>query len=423
VRWVRHPIRWAREHPATADRLLAALVTVIGVVSHLVAWEHEGEVVAGPSVPGVLLCFGAAVPLAWRRAHPIPVLVVITVNQGALEVMNAEGPGWLGVLIAAYSLGRHHSGRRLWWIAGPFVGAIAVFVISGAVIGEAPWGAVVTTLVMVPAVVLFGDSMRMQRKRLDDLAERAERAERERELLARQHVQDERTRIARELHDVVAHSVSVMVIQAGAARRQLESNPERANTALEAIESTGRAAMIEMRRILGVLREHDGGAGPLAPAPSLTQIGDLVRADPDLAVTLRTEGDLEGVPSGVEVSAYRIVQEALTNVRRHAGRVDDVTVRVSRLGGRLEIEVTDDGRGASTLVSSPPAGSDDAGHGLIGMRERVASSGGELSAGPRPGGGWRVHAQFPVPDTLPEPAEPAATAASSDDRERTTADA
>jgi len=375
-----------------ADALLAAFVAVLGLISHFVHHGTNGERIADPTVGGAILTLFASVPIAWRRRAPAVVLPIVTAAQFWLEAMNASGPGWLGVLVAAYSLGAYHSGKRLRLMAGAFIGAVAVFVTSAAVFGKAPWAAVASTMVITPAVVVFGDSMRMRRKRLSDLAERAERAERERELLARQHVQDERTRIARELHDVVAHSVSVMVIQAGAARRQLVSNPERANTALETIESTGRAAMIEMRRILGVLRDHDD-SGPLAPTPSLALLPDLVQVDPDLAVRLTTEGDLDDVPTGVEVNVYRVVQEALTNVRRHAGRVDDVAVRVTRSGDRLDVEIIDDGRGASTL--SEPAG-DGSGHGLIGMRERVASTGGEFSAGPRAGGGWRVHAVFPI---------------------------
>jgi signal transduction histidine kinase len=202
-------------------------------------------------------------------------------------------------------LPRRASRRRAHaWIGGIFSAIATLFIIAGIVVGEAPVGALVSTVVLFPAAIIFGDGMRRRRQRLVELAEREEVAERERELIARQQVQDERTRIARELHDVVAHSVSVMVIQAGAARRQLSNDPAQATAALEAIESTGRAAMDEMRRILGVLRQ-EVGAEERAPAPSLRQLPQLLRADADLPVTLHMDADLDQVPSGVELHAYR----------------------------------------------------------------------------------------------------------------------
>ena len=404
VRGVRHPIRWLRAHPRGADAILTALVVVIGLVAHFTArYSTDADNRADPSVLGVVLVLAAGVPLFWRRRHPLPVLIVVTLAQAGIELLNAGSSGWMAILIAAYSLGAHQQGLRLAWVGGGFVAAVGAFVVLGAVRGDTEWGAVASTMLMLPASIVFGDGMRGRRKRLADLAERAERAERERELLAHQTLQDERTRIARELHDVVAHSVSVMVIQAGAARRQLSRNPEAANRALETIEATGREAMTEMRRILGVLRqEHD--AAELAPSPSLDHLADLVRTDPDLPVVLLTEGDLDGIPGGIEVSVYRLVQEALTNVRRHAGRVDHVRVRLSRRDQQLEVEVTDDGRGASTLPGDGGRRPGGDGHGIVGMRERVTSAGGVLQAGPRPGGGWRVLATIPldaVPSSVP----------------------
>ncbi len=399
---VRHPIRWLRAHPRGADAILAGAVLVLGVVAHVTArYNNDADNNADPSVVGVLLVIVSTAPLYWRRRNPLPALVVITLAQAGIELLDAGSAGWMAILIAAYSLGAHQQGLRLAWVGGVFVAAVGGFVVLGAARGDAPWGAVASTMLMLPAAIVFGDGMRGRRKRLADLAERAERAERERELLAHQTLQDERTRIARELHDVVAHSVSVMVIQAGAARRQLSLNPDAANRALETIEATGREAMTEMRRILGVLRqEHD--AAERTPSPSLDHLADLVRTDPDLPVVLVTEGDLIGIPGGIEVSVYRLVQEALTNVRRHAGRVDHVRVRITRRNGDLEVEVTDDGRGASTLAAG--SGAPTAGHGIVGMRERVTSAGGVLQAGPRPGGGWRVMATIPLesmPSSVP----------------------
>jgi signal transduction histidine kinase len=374
---------------------------------------HDGEV-SDPTVLGVVLCLVGTVPLAWRRRWPVAVLVSVAIPQFVLAAMDADGPGWLGVLIACYSLGAHRVGEHTAWIGGIFSAVATLFIVAGIIAGEAPVGALVSTVVLFPAAIIFGDGMRRRRERLVEAAEREEHAARERELIARHQLKDERTRIARELHDVVAHSVSVMVIQAGAARRQLSTNPAHATEALEAIETTGRAAMDEMRRILGVLRQ-EAGADERAPAPSLRLLPALLEADRSLPVTLTMDADLDDIPSGVELHAYRVVQEALTNVRRHAGPVRSVAVCVGRRDGTLEVEVTDDGRGASTLVSKRGPGANDAGgHGLVGMRERVVAAGGRLSAGPRQGGGWRVHALFPLAATDPSrPAEPVDAAAPS----------
>ena len=386
--FLRHPIQWLREHPLAADWLLAGLLAVLGVVSHLVV---RGEDVVDPSVAGALLSVGATLPIGWRRRSPTAVLLVVTLCQMALEVMNADGPGWTGVLISAYTLGAYRSGHELRRAGVLLVLAVIGFIVVGALHGDAPWQALVSTPIVVGASVLLGDNMRRRRERSAELEERAERAERERHLLAYQHVQDERTRIARELHDVVAHSVSLMVIQTAAARRQLLAGPDGVDASLLAVEDTGRAAMHEMRRILGVLRDTNGTVS-LAPQPGLGAIEGLASAATDLPVTVRSEGNLHDLPTGVEVSAFRIVQEALTNVRRHAGPVHHVDVSMVRDGGSLTVEVTDDGRGAAAA----PAEEGGPGFGLVGMRERVAAFDGQLYAGPRPGGGWRVRAVFPV---------------------------
>lgn len=381
-----HPIRWLREHSIAADWMLAVLLTVMGVISHFTITDAE---YSDPSLLGALLCIGSTLPLGWRRRWPAQVLVAVSLCQMSLEFMNAASSGWLGVLIAAYTLGAYRSGRVLWWLSGVVIAIVIAFVSAGVVTGDAPWQALLATPIMFAAAIVLGDNVRRRRERGAELVERAERAERERHLLAHQHVQEERTRIARELHDVVAHSVSLMVIQTAAARRIL-TDPAKADAVLASVEDTGRQAMHEMRRILGVLRDSDGQPA-LAPQPGLADIQALAAAAGDLPVALRSEGDLSHLPTGVEVSAFRIVQEALTNVRRHAGPVHHVDVSMVRENGTLLVEVADDGRGAA----APPA-DDGAGYGLIGMRERVAAYDGELYAGPRPGGGWRVRAVFPV---------------------------
>jgi signal transduction histidine kinase len=391
------PVCWLRDHPGGADALLAALLVAMSVVIHLTIHDPD---LADPNAFGVFLCVAGAAPLAWRRRSPEIVLAVVLIVQLVNEASEWIGSGWVAVLIAAYSVGTVRAGRTLWWVGSVATAVVIAVITVGIAVDDVPWQSLLTTPVLFVSAFTLGDNMRRRRERATELVERAERAERERELLAHQQVQLERTRIARELHDVVAHSVSVMVIQAGAARRQLASNPTMAHDALESIEATGREAMSEMRRILGVLRS-DEALTDLTPQPTLASLAELVAGAPDLAVTLRVAADLAPVPAAVEVSAYRVVQEALTNVRRHAGRVDHVSVDVSMSDDQLVVEVVDDGRGvsAATFAGNLHPGElagRATGFGLTGMRERVGMFGGDLVAGERRGGGWRVRARFPV---------------------------
>ena len=244
---------------------------------------------------------------------------------------------------------------------------------------------------LTPMVIawLLGAYARTRRLYVAALSERADRAEREREENAAAAVASERARIARELHDIVAHSVSVMVVQAEAADEMLNRQaPERARAPVWKIQETGRAALTDMRRMLGLLREADSRPA-LVPQPGIANLELLLAKvrESGLPVELEVQGRPEPLPPGVDLSAYRIVQEALTNSLRYAGRAHArVVVRYGR--GALELEVTDDGPGE--------AGDSNGGHGLIGMRERVALFGGELDAGPVPGRGFRVRARLPL---------------------------
>ncbi|MGW6204149.1 sensor histidine kinase [Streptomyces sp. NPDC055089] len=256
---------------------------------------------------------------------------------------------------------------------------------------------VVMTVPFVLAWVL-GDSMRTRRAYFDQLEERAARLEREREAQSKVAVAAERARIARELHDVVAHNVSVMVVQADGAAYVMDAAPDQARQALETISGTGRQALAEMRRLLGVLRTGDAPeTGEYVPQPDVEQIEDLiekVRAA-GLAVDFRVEGTPRSLPSGVELTAYRIVQEALTNTRKHGGPNAGASVRLVYFDDGLGLLVEDDGRGAAHELYED-GGADGAGHGMIGMRERVGMVGGTLDAGPRPGGGFRISALLPL---------------------------
>ena len=256
---------------------------------------------------------------------------------------------------------------------------------------EVTIGSIASNIIIFATVWLIGDNLQTRRANVAALRERAERAEQTRAAEAQRAVAEERTRIARELHDVVAHSMSVMLVQTGAARRVLDTDPAQATAALEAVEATGRDAMKEMRRLLGVLRE-DTAPSTLAPQPSLDGLEALAQqfTEAGLDVTLEVEGTERTLPAGVELSAYRIVQEALTNALKHAGPGVSVVVKVRAAGDDLEVQVVDDGRGAAAQ------GNGSGGHGVLGMRERADVCGGELVAGPRAGGGFEVRARLPV---------------------------
>ncbi|CAM5680772.1 sensor histidine kinase [Streptomyces hirsutus] len=252
----------------------------------------------------------------------------------------------------------------------------------------------------VPFVLawVLGDSMRTRRAYFAQLEERAARLEKEREAQSKVAVAAERARIARELHDVVAHNVSVMVVQADGAAYVLDAAPDQARKALETISSTGRQALAEMRRLLGVLRtgEHQE-AGEYVPQPDVRQIEDLVEQcrEAGLPVDFKVEGTPRSLPSGLELTAYRIVQEALTNTRKHGGPNTGASVRLVYFDDGLGLLVEDDGKGAPHELYEE-GGFDGQGHGLIGMRERVGMVGGTLDAGPRPGGGFRISVLLPL---------------------------
>jgi signal transduction histidine kinase len=253
-------------------------------------------------------------------------------------------------------------------------------------IGSWVWVAIVFTIGWIVGWAFGGQS-----RQTEEARERARRAEREREERARLAVTEERARIARELHDVVGHSVSVMTVQASAVRRLLKPEQEREREALLIVEQTGREAMAEMRRMVGVLRRPEE-APALAPQPSLEHLGKLVEhaRESGLPVTLKVEGEAVKLPAGVDLTAYRLVQEGLTNALKHA-RAQNAEVLVRYEDGNVELTVSDDGSGGG--------GGDSGGHGLVGMRERISVYGGELEAGPRPEGGFRLRARLPVSAT------------------------
>lgn len=330
----------------------------------------------------------AFLPLVFRRRYPAAVLVVTTVAATLYEVgPNPPSLTMLGVLIALYTLGTLTDRKRLMlWGAGSI--ALVLLASLPAPTSAAFWGEVIRNLSVMLVAALLGDATRNRRAYVAEVERRAAEAERTREEETRRRVDEERLRIARDLHDVTAHSLSVIAVQSGVASHVLDSNPEEARRALVAIRQVSRDSLQELRAMLGVLRGSEDDAAPLAPTAGLERLPDLVRPleESGLAVEVVTEGDLTDLPAIADASAYRIVQEALTNVLRHAGKAR-VTVTVRREPDALVIEVTDDGPGKLPF---------EEGHGIAGMRERVSALGGTLEAGPREGGGWRVGARLPV---------------------------
>ena len=342
-----------------------------------------------------MFALGTTVPLLWRRRAPLLVLAVclvcLAIPDTTHGIANSASAPFAGILLAAYASGAYTS-RRDGRIAAGIIGAmVLIMAVSTAedVIGDAIFIGGILYAVWGTATVV-----RSRQELAGALAARTVELEHEREENAKLAVAEERTRIARELHDVVAHNISIMVVQAGAERHALGDERPDTSEVLETIETTGRAALAEMRRLLGMLRRSDDELA-LAPQPSLIHLADLVEQvrEAGMPVELQIEGEPRAIAPGIDLSAYRIVQEALTNALKHAGPAR-ARVTVTYGDDELDIEIADDGTGGAAKV---PAG----GHGLVGMRERVALVGGDLATGRRRGGGYAVRAKLPLDGTAP----------------------
>lgn len=366
--------------------LLVALALAVAVQAEIWIWWVEAEQGATPlaAVFGLAL----AVPLVWRRRRRLPALVAcVAVYAAWILVSPPRGSlaPYLVLLVATYSVAAHGSARAS-WVGLALSVAAEVLLVVRTTNDLADYAFILTFLV---GSWLAGRGMRIRQQRADELFRRAVRAEVEREEQAREAVAAERGRIARELHDVISHSVSVMVVQAGAAEQVLDSDPDQVRTSLRAIQQTGRDARLELRRMLGLLRTGEDGPG-LGPQPGLAQLADLAAhlRSSGVRLDVRTEGAPVPLPAGLDLAAYRIAQEAVTNALRHAGP-GRVSVTISYGRDVLEIDVADDGG---------PGGADAGdGFGLRGMAERAALYGGTLEHGPRAGGGYRVHSRLPLP--------------------------
>lgn len=390
---------FVRRHPTWVDTFWAVALLGISAVEVTVRQVEQGVGLPGLAAPvALLLCLVVAL----RRRMPENMLllaVAIGLAQLILDVpvisadfamlviiytVAANGTRWASRLALAAGLSAGTLAQLRW--PQQNAGAWAIFALT-----------VFQTVPFALAWVL-GDSLRTRRAYFAQLEERAARLEKERAAQAKVAVAAERARIARELHDVVAHNVSVMVVQADGAAYVLDAAPDQAKKALETISTTGRQALAEMRRLLGVLRtgEHQE-VGEYVPQPDVEQLEELVEQvrTSGLPVDYKVEGTPRPLPSGVELTAYRIVQEALTNTRKHGGPNAGASVRLVYFDDGLGLLVEDDGKGAPHELYED-GGADGQGHGLIGMRERVGMVGGTLDAGPRPGGGFRISALLPL---------------------------
>lgn len=392
---VRNWSAWARAHPTAVDGWTAALLFVAFLISEPDAyglWPRE--------LPPYLELLACA-PVALRRRAPL--LAAAGVLAGAvgthvvLALRPLVNPGQVAVFLVLYGL--VVSGRR--WAGAVLAVAFNLVVLTGLVaVGPLPTGwpelAVVSAtlfhLLLTALLWALGEFIAARRAHLREVEDRLRRAESERDRRARLAVAEERNRIAREIHDVLAHSLSVMIAQADGASYALRTDPELAERAARTIGDTGRTALAELRGLLEVLRDPaEGGAWPPPPGSvSLRELVDRVR-HPDLPVRLELSGDVEDLPTGLGLAVYRIAQEALTNVLKHGGGA--AVVRVDNDGRAVGLEISDDGSASAAALAGTGSGE---GNGLDGMRERAALYGGALTAGPRPEGGWRVHAVLPL---------------------------
>jgi signal transduction histidine kinase len=364
--------------PTTVDRVLAVML-VAG--AELGIWR--GDDFAGHRIAGTVFALASTVAVAVRRRYPL--LVGASVPAGGAFLHTFWSPQSvvypIATFCALYALAAWTPPRR-------FAVGTALVVVADPASVAAAGKSLDPPLTLYTVVVVV--VMLLVRRVLGDRERRIRLAERERVVAAREAVVEERGRIARELHDAVAHDVSLMVVQAGAERRVIDGAAGSTREVLETIEKIGRGSLEEMRRLVGMLRSED--RDPLAPQPGLGDLPGLVAQvqAAGLRVELAIEGEQRALPVGIELSAYRIVQEALTNTLKHAGR-SRATVRVRFGVSALNLEVVDDGDG--TVATARFGGG---GHGLVGMRERTALYGGRLDAGPRPGGGFAVRAVLPV---------------------------
>jgi signal transduction histidine kinase len=372
------------------DLVLGIALTIAMMLEASLSSSRDGSVAVNLLLYGLIGGLLIAQPL---RPFELTLSLIVAISLVSLVATDVVGmTTTLLVLLVAVFRAANVFDDRSAVIAG-----LALLIAIPVVVVEHGGGVVGDYLFPIVIFAITGFVARGLRHRAllaRELALRNERLEIERESQAATAVTEERRRIARELHDVVAHSVSVMVVQSGAARRVLDDEPDRAVVALTEVERSGRQALSELRRLLGLMRDGEESAAVREPQPTLAGLDDLIgRArDAGLSVELRQEGEPFPLPMGCDLAAYRVVQESLTNALQHAGDGARAKVLLRWSDDQLELDISDTGQG---LTAAVPDHDGPLGQGLVGMRERVALCGGNLQAGPRPGGGFRVHATIP----------------------------
>ena len=392
---------WLEAHPQVADAVLALVLLLVGLPQLYLEELPRGleGLFAETDARHLLLVVATTLSLTVRRTRPLLAVCAVVTGQLLAVVWHYPPamPDFAAYLIATYSVAAYRG------LAIGALGGVLALVTMNVFLLTFPADlglmSFMTNNALVVGVWVLGRNLRLRRAYFTELEDRAARLEEARGTDARAARVEERSRIARELHDVVAHHVSVMTVQAGAARRILDRHPAGAREAMTTIEEVGRTALSEMRRIVGVLRtdrDPETAGGELAPQPGLGDLGELLDhvRDTGLSVQLWVEGEARTPSPGVDVAAFRLIQEALTNTLKHAGPQARAWVRLRYTAADLTVEIEDDGRGTATIVAD--GGERRPGHGLVGMYERVALYGGELRIGPRVGGGFGVRARFPL---------------------------
>jgi len=389
-------VGWMEKHPRAMGLFLFAL---IGGLSSVAAASIEAQ---GSERPVdwliYLLIWASAACVILYRSHPLQMLGVCTALVIVQWVSDYPASADPTLWILFYAATRHggHDRTLVWRVVGLALVAIVAVATLGVVVPteDLPVIAILGLFIIHGTFAAVGEALYQRSRHIAELEQRAAALEADLENKAALAAVDERTRIAREMHDIIAHGMSTVVVQAQAGQSVVDTNPQQARKVLETIENIGRDSVDEMRRMLGVLRQEDNSDLELEPQPGFDDIEDLRKqvevagVELDLSVT----GEHGNLPPGIELTGYRIVQEALTNVLRHAGRPVKVAAQVDCTGDELTVSVTDDGLGAA--ASSSTAGT---GHGLRGMRERVEIYNGTFNAGPIAGGGYGVHATLPLP--------------------------
>ncbi|MBW8799747.1 MAG: two-component sensor histidine kinase [Streptomyces sp.] len=385
----------AGAHPLAVDAVIAAGALVCMVVSSFAAPHGTQGVAWGIRTPdplSLLLMTLAAAALVFRRHAPKTVLAV----TGAASVVEGvtgdpRAPVAMAAVIALFTVAAT-TDRRTTLRAGLLT--MTVLTTAAMVAGPLPWYAQENLAIFAWTGIgaTAGDAVRSRRAVVQAIRERAERAERTREEEARRRVAEERLRIARDLHDVVAHHIALVNVQAGVAAHVMDKRPDQAKEALGHVREASRSALNELRATVGLLRQSGDPEAPTEPAPGLHLLDELADTFRNAGLQVEVARADQGttLPAAVDLAAYRIIQEALTNVQKHAGPHAKAEVSVVRVGPHIEVTVLDDGSGEDT---APEEGG---GHGLLGMRERVTALRGTLTTGPRYGGGFRVHAILPV---------------------------